>query len=125
MLSVYTIRLWHKYTTRFSHDMFRPDGAIFRYIGVFTISCFLMLLSPTLASVHTLGVRGMYGLCLPFFCEIYCRVHPFSKGELHVQHSSAHAPLCVESCGRLNVACSVTWFFRIARYDCLLIKLFV
>jgi hypothetical protein len=21
---------------------------------------------PTLASIHTLGVRGMYGLCLPF-----------------------------------------------------------
>jgi hypothetical protein len=28
------------------HDMFRPDGAIFRYIWVFVISFFLVLLSP-------------------------------------------------------------------------------
>jgi hypothetical protein len=59
MASVYTIRLWHKYTTRFPHDMFRPDGAIFRYTGVYTIS-FLLL---------PLGVRGMCGLSLPFFVK--------------------------------------------------------
>jgi hypothetical protein len=47
-------------------NMFRPDGAIFRYIRVLH-SPFLFLLLPTLASVYTLGVRCMYGLYMPFF----------------------------------------------------------
>jgi hypothetical protein len=70
--SVYTTRLWHNYTTRFfSYDVFRPDGAILRYVGVLYNQPLLLATLPTLASVYTLGVRGMYVLCLPFFREIY------------------------------------------------------
>jgi hypothetical protein len=66
MASVYRIHLWYNYTTRFSHDMFRHDGAILRYVGVHTISFFFLLLSP-LASVHTLRVRGIYVFLCSFF----------------------------------------------------------
>jgi hypothetical protein len=48
------------------HYMFRPDEPIFRYIGVLQSPVFLSATLPTLASVYTLGVRGMYGLYMPF-----------------------------------------------------------
>jgi hypothetical protein len=53
--------------------MFRPDGAIFRYMGVLQSPVPLSATLPTLASVYTLGVRCMYvwflyALC----CEMYC-----------------------------------------------------
>jgi hypothetical protein len=65
--SVYTICLWYKYTTRFPHNMFRPDrGHLQVHWGLYNL-LFPSATLPTLASVHTLGVRGMYGFCLPPF----------------------------------------------------------
>jgi hypothetical protein len=55
------------YHTFFPYDMFRPDGAIFGYVGVYTITFMLFATLPTLASFYTLGVRRMHVLCLPFF----------------------------------------------------------
>jgi hypothetical protein len=70
MASVYTIRLWDKYTTRFPHDMFRPDGAIFRYIGVYTISSFLLLLSPHWPAF----THWKYVVCMVFVCPFLWNV---------------------------------------------------
>jgi hypothetical protein len=51
------------------HGMFRPDGAIFRYIGVLQSPVSLSATLPTLASVYTLGVHYMYALFMPFFVK--------------------------------------------------------
>jgi hypothetical protein len=45
MATVYTIR-GTKAPHVFPHDMFRPDGAIFRYIGVLQSPFSFLLLSP-------------------------------------------------------------------------------
>jgi hypothetical protein len=96
MLSIYTIRLCHKYTKRFPYYMFLTDGAIFRYIGVYTYNLLLPSATlPTLASVHTLGVPGMYGLCLPFFCEIYCLWDIYNIKVLNTKVGPGYQPGCI------------------------------
>jgi hypothetical protein len=52
------------------YHTFRPDGAIFRYIGVLQSPVSLSATLPTLASVYTLGVRCVYGLYMP--CVVKC-----------------------------------------------------
>jgi hypothetical protein len=70
MVTVYTIR--GKNILHVSlYDMFRPDGVIFRYIGVLQSPFSLSATLPTLTSVYTLGVRCMYGLLCHYCCEIY------------------------------------------------------
>jgi hypothetical protein len=59
------------------HYMFRPDGAIFRYIGVLQSPVSLSAALPALASVYTLGVRCMYGLYCPFVVK--CIAYWISK----------------------------------------------
>jgi hypothetical protein len=49
--------------------MFRPDGAIFRYIWVLQSPVSLSATLPTLASVYTLGVRCIYGLYMPYVAK--------------------------------------------------------
>jgi hypothetical protein len=56
------------YHTSFSY-MFRPHGAIFSYVGAYTIIFLFLATHLRLASAYTLGVRGIYGLCLPFFVK--------------------------------------------------------
>jgi hypothetical protein len=53
----------------FPYGMFRPDGIIFRYVGVYTGTFCLLLLSPTLASLYKLRVHGLYVLCMPFLVK--------------------------------------------------------
>jgi hypothetical protein len=65
MVTFYTIRGTNT-SHIFPHDMFRPDGAIFRYIGVLQSPFSFSATLPTLASVYILGVRGMYGVFMPF-----------------------------------------------------------
>jgi hypothetical protein len=61
MPSVYTIRLWYNYTARFfPYDKFQVCWGLYNLL-------LLLATLPTLASVYTLGGRGMYVLCLPFF----------------------------------------------------------
>jgi hypothetical protein len=70
MVTVYTMCLCYKYTTRFPHDMFRPDGAIFRYIGVYTISFFFLLLSPHWPAFSHIGSSWyIWSLFALFFVE--------------------------------------------------------
>jgi hypothetical protein len=55
--------LWYKYIPHVSlHYMFRPDGAIFRYIEVLQSPVSLSATLPTVASVYALGVPCMYGM---------------------------------------------------------------
>jgi hypothetical protein len=58
MATIYTIRGTNTPHV-FLHDMFRPDRAIFRYIWGLQSPFSVMILSPTLASVYTLGVHDM------------------------------------------------------------------
>jgi hypothetical protein len=59
------VQVYHVY---FSY-MFRPDGAIFRCVSVLVQSPSLCYFPPTLASVHTMGVRGICSFYLPFFSK--------------------------------------------------------
>jgi hypothetical protein len=56
------------------HYMFRPDGAIFTYIGVLQSPVSLSAALPTLASVYILGAGCMCGLFMLFLvvkCIVY------------------------------------------------------
>jgi hypothetical protein len=63
---VYGINTPHVFlTTRFG--LMGPSSGT---LGLYNL-LFPSTTLPTLASIQTLGVRGMYGLCTPLFCEIY------------------------------------------------------
>jgi hypothetical protein len=64
--------LWHEYTTRFSTTCFGLMGPSSGMISFYVQSPFCYATHPTLASVHTLGVRGMYVLCCFALCQMYC-----------------------------------------------------
>jgi hypothetical protein len=51
--------------------MFRRGGAIFRYVQVLLYNHLCFATFPTLASGHTLGVRGVYVLFVLPFCQMY------------------------------------------------------
>jgi hypothetical protein len=72
MFSVYKIRLWYEYTTRFSTTCFGLMGPSSFMIRIYVQSplCFATL--PKLACVHTLGVRGMCVLSCFALCQMYC-----------------------------------------------------
>jgi hypothetical protein len=60
------------YHTFFPYNMFRPNGAIFRYVRVYTITFCFMLLSPHwTAFTHWECVVCMFFVCR-FFRKIYC-----------------------------------------------------
>jgi hypothetical protein len=70
MVTVYTIRGTNTPHV-FPHDMFRPDGNIFRYIGVLQSSfSFLLLSSHWPVFTHWECLVCMVFSCP--FCEIYC-----------------------------------------------------
>jgi hypothetical protein len=65
LMLYYCFRLhnsWYTYTIHFyMYYMFRPDVTIFSYIESHNHLFLFLLLSPTLVSVYTLGVRYMCG----------------------------------------------------------------
>jgi hypothetical protein len=68
---------WHKYTTRFpSRHISAWWGHLHVHWG-FTIAFSLSATLPTLASVYTLGVRGMYVLYMP--CVVKCIAYGISE----------------------------------------------
>jgi hypothetical protein len=69
--------------------MFRPDEAIFRYIGGLQSPVSLSATLPTLDSVYTLGVRCVYG----FYCPSYKKQHSKTQEQATEIHTdSTHAP---------------------------------
>jgi hypothetical protein len=62
---------WHKHTTRFPSRHVSAGWGHLQVHWGFSIAVFISATLPTLASVYTLRVRGMYGLFMPFL-KIYC-----------------------------------------------------